>query len=81
MLTKVLLLVAPTFPAFVSVALRAMLEGLVTISDVVEEMYLILLGEECSSNAMYGCISPSFIVKPTLLVKEIEEFRVGFAPP
>jgi hypothetical protein len=58
-----------------------MLEGLMTVSDVVEEMDLILLREECSSNAVYGCISPSLVVKPALLIEEIEKFGVGFASP
>jgi hypothetical protein len=80
-LTKVLLSVTPAFPAFVSIALWTMLERLVTVSNVVEKMDLILLGKECSSNTVYGCIAPSLVVKPTLLIEEIEKFGVSFASP
>jgi hypothetical protein len=80
-LTKVLLRVTPTFSTFVSVALWTVLEGFMSVSDVIEEMDLILLGEECSSNAMHGCISPSLVVKAALLIEKIKEFGVAFASP
>jgi hypothetical protein len=80
-LTKVLSRVAPTFPALVNVTLWAVLEGFVTVSYVVEEMNLVFLGEKRSSNAVDGCISPALIVESTLLIEEVEEFGVPFAPP
>ena len=80
-LTKIYLGIAPTFPAFVSVTLWTVLERLVTVPNIVEEMYLVLLREKCSSYAMDGCISPAFVIKTAFFVEEIEEFHVAFASP
>lgn len=40
-------------------SLWAVLEGLMAVSDFVEEMYLILLGKEGYSDAVYRSISPA----------------------
>ena len=39
-------------------ALRAVLEGLVPVSDITEEVDLVLVCEESSSDAVDGCITP-----------------------
>lgn len=74
MLTKVLLWVAPAFPTLVRIALWAVLEGFVTISDIIEEMNLVLLGKKCSTNAMDRCISPALVIESALMIEEIKEF-------
>lgn len=62
-------------------ALRAVLEGLVPVSNVAEEVDLVLVGEERSTNTVYGCVTPSFVVKATLRVEVVEELRVSLTTP
>lgn len=81
MLTKILFRITPAFTALMSIALWAVLERLMPITNVVEEMYLFLLREKCRSDAMHWRISPSFIVKATLLVEEVEELLVTLTSP
>jgi len=65
----------------VRIALRAVLEGLMLIANVVEEVYLVLLGEKRSADAVHWGISPSLVVEAALLVQEVEELHVSFAAP
>jgi len=46
LIIKVILLFAPAFTGFMRVSLWAVLEGLVAVSDLLEEMYLVLLGKK-----------------------------------
>ena len=62
-------------------ALRAVLEGLVSVSDVAKEVDLVLVCEESCSDTVYGCVTPSLVVKAALVVEEVEELRVCLAAP
>lgn len=64
-----------------SIALWAMLERLVPVSNIVKEMNLVLFGEECCSNTVHRSIAPTFVVEATLPVKEIEELLITFGSP
>jgi hypothetical protein len=63
------------------VALRAMLEGFMSVTNLFEEVNLILPGEERSSKAVNGSISPAFVVEATLLVKMLEVLCVSLPAP
>lgn len=58
-----------------------MLEGFVSVTNFLEEVDLILPGEESSPNAVYGGVSPSLIVEATLLIEIVEIFAISFATP
>jgi len=62
-------------------ALRTVLEGLVTIANVAEKVDLVLGREEGSTDAVDRCISPTLVVKSALLIEEVEEFAVRLASP
>ena len=64
-----------------SITLRAMLEWLMPVPNIVEEINLVLLREECRSNTVDRSITPTFIVEATLLVKEIEKLLITFGSP
>ena len=73
--------IAPALASPVGVPLRTVLEGLVPVSDITEEVDLILVCEESSSDAVDGGITPSFVVKATLVVEEFKELRVRLVAP
>lgn len=52
-----------------------------SVSDIVEEVYLILPSEKCCTYAVYRCVTPALIVEATLFVEVVEELGVGFASP
>lgn len=56
---KVIPLITPTFTPGVSGSLRTMLERLMSVSDIIEEMNLIFLREECGADAVHRRVSPS----------------------
>lgn len=58
-----------------------MLERLMPVPNIVEEVNLVLLCEECCSNTVDRRIAPTFVVKATLLVKEIEKLLITFGSP
>jgi hypothetical protein len=58
-----------------------MLERLVSITNLFEEVDLILPGEKSCADTVDGGISPSFVVESTLLVQMLEIFGVCFAAP
>lgn len=60
--TKILTRVTPTLALGVCLALWAVLEWLVSVSDIVEEVDLVLSCEECRAYAVYWCVSPTLIV-------------------
>ena len=78
---KVIVRVAPAVSSRVCIALRAVLERLVSISDIVEEVDLLLLGEKRSANGVHRRISPSLVVEPSGLFKVVEEVRIGLRAP
>lgn len=79
--TKVLVNVAPALSARVRISLWAVLERIVLITNIVEEMDLVLFRKQRCADAMHWCISPPLIVETTLLIEEIKEFHVSFATP
>jgi hypothetical protein len=62
-------------------SLWAMLERLMSVSDIVEEVYLILPSKKCRTYAVYGRVTPALVIEATLFVEVLEELGVGFAPP
>jgi len=63
------------------IPLGAMHEWVVEVPDLVEEMDLVFARKQCRANAVYGRISPSLIVKSTLLVQKLDKLRVRLASP
>ena len=59
LIIKVILHFARASTRRMGVSLWAVLEGLMAVSDFVEEMYLILLGKEGDSDTVYRSISPA----------------------
>ena len=53
----------------------------VVVRDVVEEVDLLLFGEECSTDAVHRGVAPALVVEAALLVEEVEELRVCLAAP
>jgi hypothetical protein len=49
------------------------------ISNVVEEVNLVLLQEKTSGNRMDGCITPSLVEETTVLIEGLKEVEVGLA--
>ena len=78
---KVVRWVAPALPSLVRFTLWAVLEGFVSISDIVEEVDLILASEQCRADGVHGRIAPSLVVKSSCLVQVIEEIHVRLRPP
>jgi hypothetical protein len=58
-LTKILLWIAPALPSPVRLALRAVLEGLVSVANVIEEVDLIFAREQRSTDAVDRSVSPA----------------------
>lgn len=54
-----------------------MCERNMVISNVVEEVNLVFLEEQTSSDRVYWSITPSLIEEPAVLVELIEVIRVG----
>lgn len=79
--TKICVGVTPALSTGVCITLGAVLEGLVLVANVIEEVDLVLLGEERSADAVHWGISPPLVVEATLLVQEVEELHVPFAAP
>lgn len=79
--TKILVGVTPALSTSVRIALGAVLERLMLVANVVEEVYLVLLGKERSADAVHWRISPPLVVEAALLVQEVEELHVSFAAP
>jgi hypothetical protein len=63
------------------VALRTVLERFMSITNLFEEVNLILPGEERSPKAVNRGISPAFVVEATLLVKMFEVLCVSLPTP
>lgn len=60
-------------------ARRAVGEGDVEVSNVVEEMNLILVKEEAGGNGVDGSITPSLVEETAILVQRLEEVEVRLA--
>jgi hypothetical protein len=54
-----------------------MSERYVVVSNVVEEVYLLLLEEKSSCNGVNRCVTPTLIEKSTILVKGFEVVGIG----
>ena len=80
-LTVIITDIAIALPRSMKIPLRAMLECLVFISNIVEIVYLAHVQEKRSSDTVYRCVAPAFVVKPALFIEVFEEFGVGFAAP
>jgi hypothetical protein len=52
-----------------------------SIPDVIEEVNLLLLREQCGSDAMDRGISPTLVIESTLLIKVFEKFGICLASP
>ncbi len=46
------------------------------ISDVVEEVDLLLLEEQASSDRVYGGVTPALVEEATIVVESVEEIQV-----
>jgi hypothetical protein len=53
----------------------------VPVPNIIEEMDLVLVRKESGTDRVHWRISPTLVVKPALLVEEVEELGVGLAPP
>ena len=51
------------------------------ISDVAEEVDLVLASEERSTNTMHGRVAPPLVIKPPFLVEVVEILCVRFPTP
>lgn len=80
-LTEILFLRAPTFTASMLLTLRAVLEWLVTVTNITEEVDLILMGKKRCTNTVDGRIAPSLIIKATLAIQVVEKLGVSLATP
>ena len=69
LLTEVVLRIARAFPNRPIGAIWAMRKEVVLISNILEEVNLILALEESSGNAVYYCVSPT-LEKPALAILE-----------
>jgi hypothetical protein len=58
---------------------RAVGEGDVEVSNVVEEMNLVLVKEEAGGNGVHGSITPSLVEETAILVQRLEEVEVRLA--
>jgi hypothetical protein len=52
-----------------------------SVPDVVKEVDLLLLGEQCRTDGMNRRIAPSLIVEATGVVKVLEEVHVRLGAP
>jgi len=78
---EVIVCITPALAASVSFALWTMLEWLVSVSYVLEEVYLILFREERSTQTVYWCISPTLIVETAFWVQVFKVFLVCLSSP
>jgi hypothetical protein len=78
---KVVVGITPAVPPCMRVTLRTMLKRLVAISNVVEEVNLILPGEKGSTDRVDGRVAPSFIVEPSCFVEMVKVVEVCLRPP
>jgi hypothetical protein len=60
---------------------NAHLERFMTVSNIVEPMYLRFVREQGSTDRVYRRISPPFVVETALFVQVIEELGVRCGPP
>jgi hypothetical protein len=54
-------------------------KGDVIVSNILEEVELILLKEKTSSNRVHGSITPSLVEETTVLVQRLKEVKVRLA--
>jgi len=75
--TEIIISIAPALPLGMARALWAMLEWSVPITDILEEVNLVLFCEQGSPNRMYRCVTPSLWnrIRELLYLRRIFELQ------
>lgn len=78
---EIVVWVTPTIPSCMRIALWTMLEWLMSISDIVEKVNLILSCKERSTDRMDRSVSPTLIVESSSLVEIFKVVHVCLRTP
>lgn len=80
-MVKILSWVTPASGFRVQISLGAMLEGFVTIPNIIEEVELILPREKRRTYAVYRRITPTLVIEAALFIQIVKELGIGFISP
>ena len=81
LVVEVVLRVAPTLALLVGVALWAVLEGLVPISNIAEEVDLVFVCEQRRADTVHWRITPALVVETTFPIEEVKELAISLSTP